>query len=260
MSTATVYIVGAGPGNPELLTLKAHRLLTTADAVIYDRLVSAEILALAPAGAVKIFAGKSCARHTMTQDEIHHTLLALSRRKQRIVRLKGGDPLTFGRGGEEAEFLLRHRIPFEIVPGITAASGCAAYGGIPLTHRGLATGLRYVTGHRQKDGALDLDWRSLADPDTTLVFYMALSSIGEITRELVAAGLPPSTPAAAIAEGTTARQQRLVATLGTIHTRLNGWEAPVTLIIGRVVSLAGTLDWYLPAADSTPSTIQEHSR
>lgn len=246
MSTATVSIVGAGPGDPELLTLKAHRLLREAEAVVYDRLVSNDILALIPSGAVRIFAGKSCRRHTMTQEEINATLLALARRKQRVVRLKGGDPLTFGRGSEEAEFLARHGIAFEIVPGITAASGCAAYAGIPLTHRGLSSGVRYITGHRQENGALSLNWTSLADPDTTLVFYMALNTTEEIARELIAAGLPASTPAAAISDGTTQRQERIVATLGTIAPLLKEMQPPATLIIGKVVALAGSLDWFMP--------------
>ena len=246
MSTATIYIVGAGPGDPELLTLKAHRLLQKAEAVVYDRLVSDGVLALIPPGAARIFAGKSCRKHAMTQEEINTTLLALARRKQHVVRLKGGDPLTFGRGGEEAEFLARHHIAFEIVPGITAASGCAAYAGIPLTHRGLSSGVRYVTGHRQKNGALDLNWQSLADPDTTLVFYMALNTAEEIARELIAVGLPASTPAAAIREGTTQSQERVIATLATIAPRLKSMEPPATLIVGKVVALAGTLDWFMP--------------
>ncbi len=253
MSTATVYIVGAGPGDPELLTMKAHRLISAADAVVFDRLVSEEILALLPAGAVKIFAGKSCRQHSMSQEEINATLLALSTRKRCVVRLKGGDPLTFGRGGEEAHYLARHGIPFEIIPGITAASGCAAYAGIPLTHRGLASSVRYVTGHRQKNGVLDLNWQSLADADTTLVFYMALNAAEEIARQLITAGLPATTPAAAICEATTAQQQRIIATLGSLPARLKGMEPPATLIIGKVVSLAGSLDWFSPACADVAS-------
>lgn len=244
MSTPTVYIVGAGPGDPELLTLKAHRLLTQADAVVYDRLVSAQILALIPAGAVKIFAGKSCNRHTMTQEEIHETLHALTKRKRHIVRLKGGDPYIFGRGGEEAQYLARHGIAFEVVPGISAASGCSAYGGIPLTHRGLASSVRYITGHRQKNGELALDWRSLADPDTTLVFYMALGAAEEICTRLMHAGLAAETPAAVIAQGTSAQQQRRIGVLATIAAECAQMEAPATLIIGKVCALAGTLDWF----------------
>lgn len=257
MSTPTVTIVGAGPGDPELLTLKAHRLLTQADAVVYDRLVSAEILALIPAGAVKIFAGKSCRKHTMTQDEIHQTLLALTKRKQHIVRLKGGDPYIFGRGGEEAEFLAAHGIAFEVVPGISAASGCSAYGGIPLTHRGLASSVRYITGHRQKNGALNLDWRSLADPDCTLVFYMALHAAADISHQLSAAGLPAATPAAILADATTPHQQRRITTLAQLAQACAGLDAPATLIIGKVVTLAGTLDWFAAGHnDAAPLLVQ----
>lgn len=250
MSKPTVYIVGAGPGDPELLTRKAHRLLMRAEAVVYDRLVSAEILALIPAGVIRVFAGKSCGRHSMTQEEIHHTLLALSRNKRHIVRLKGGDPFIFGRGGEEAEFLARHGIAFEVVPGISAASGCSAYAGIPLTHRGLASGVRYVTGHRRKHEALALNWASLADPDTTLVFYMALHSAAEICRNVQQAGLPADTPAAVIANGTTDQQRRVTGTLANIAGRIAacGMEPPGTLIIGKVAALAGTLDWFAPEA------------
>ena len=258
MSTATVYIVGAGPGDPELLTRKAYRLLQEADAVVYDRLVSEAIIALIPAGALRIFAGKSCREHSMSQEEINRMLLALTKRKHRIVRLNGVDPFTFGRGGVEAMCLARHHIAFEIVPGITAASGCATYAGIPLTHRGLASGLRYVTGHKQKNGALDLNWKSLADPDTTLVFYMALNSAQEIAQELIAAGLAATTPVAAIREGTTAHQERAVATLDTIACRIAQWQPPATLIIGRVAALAGSLDWF--SNEQAPVTsVTQHS-
>lgn len=260
MSTATVYIVGAGPGDPDLLTRKAHRLLLEADAVVYDRLVSDEILALIPPGAIRIFAGKSCRKHSMTQDEIHQTLLALTTHKQRIVRLKGGDPFIFGRGGEEAEFLQQHSIAFEIIPGISAASGCSAYGGIPLTHRGLAGSVRYITGHREKNGALNLNWQSLADPDTTLVFYMALNTAEEIAGKLIEAGLPASTPTAIIRDGTTRQQQRVIATLTTIADAIRGMEPPATLIIGKVVSLAGALDWFETTSQETEDVLRRNAR
>lgn len=256
MSTPTVYIVGAGPGDPELLTLKAHRLLTQAEAVVYDRLVSAEILALLPAGAIKIFAGKSCRKHTMTQEEIHHTLLALTKRKRHIVRLKGGDPYIFGRGGEEAEFLASQGIRFEVVPGISAASGCSAYGGIPLTHRGLASSVRYITGHRQKNGALNLDWRSLADPECTLVFYMALHAAADISHHLMSAGLPAATPVAILAEATTPQQQRRITTLAQLAHTCADMNAPATIIIGQVVALAGALDWFAAQSGSDAKNAQ----
>lgn len=251
MSTATVYIVGAGPGDPELLTRKAYRLLRMADAVVYDRLVSEDILALVPPGATRIFAGKSCNQHSMTQEEINATLVALTKRKRHIVRLKGGDPFIFGRGGEEADYLRRHKIAYEIIPGITSASGCASYAGIPLTHRGLSSGVRYVTGHRQHDGELNLNWESLADPDTTLVFYMALHTLEDIAAALIRAGLPASTPAALIGEGTTHRQRRIIATLGTLAPLAQEMQPPATLIIGKVVALAERLDWFTPQAQDT---------
>lgn len=238
-----VYLVGAGPGDPELLTVKAQRLLGEADAVVYDRLVSPDILALIPAGAMSIHAGKAPKAHTMPQEEINALLVKLARMGHTVVRLKGGDPFVFGRGSEEAAWLARHDIPFEVVPGITAASGCAAQAGIPLTHRGLASGVRYVTGHGRGDADLDLDWNGLADPDTTLVIYMGLGHLDEICRRLTAAGLPGDTPAAAVASGTTLKQRTVCAELATLPQRIaeSDLEAPVLIIIGRVVALRDVL-------------------
>lgn len=249
MTAGSVALVGAGPGDPELLTLKALRHLQQAEVVVFDRLVSPEILDLVPTGATRIYAGKAHGDHHMTQDEINALLLNLARSGRRVVRLKGGDPLIFGRGSEEAEYLARHGVAFEIVPGISAASGCSAYGGIPLTHRGLATGVRYITGHCQAGRDLDHDWRSLADPDTTLVIYMGLHHLERIARELMAAGLPGDTPAAAIQNGTSARQRRLVGTLAELPRLVaeQGFAAPTITIIGRVVSLADSLEWFRPA-------------
>lgn len=249
MSVGSVALVGAGPGDPELLTVKALRLLGEADIVVYDRLVSPEVLALVPPGTPRIFAGKAAGRHHLTQDGINELLATLARGGRRVVRLKGGDPFVFGRGSEEAEHLGRHAIPFEIVPGITAASGCSAYAGIPLTHRGLATGVRYVTGHAQDDRPLELDWRGLADADTTLVIYMGLSSLPEIAAALTAAGLSPDIPAAAIENGTTGRQRRVVSTLRGLPEAVAAARlgAPTLIVVGRVVSLADTLDWFQPA-------------
>ncbi len=242
----TVYIVGAGPGDPGLLTLRAYRLLQQTDAVVYDRLVNSEVIALIAPGVIRVFAGKSCNRHSMTQEEINHTLLALARKKKHVVRLKGGDPFIFGRGGEEAEFLAQHGIAFEIVPGISAAAGCAAYAGIPLTHRQLASGVRYVTGHRQNDDKLALNWASMADADTTLVIYMGLGNADTIRRELISHGMDASTPVAVICEGTTPHQRRHITTLGQLVQTIarERIEPPATIIIGRVVALAGTMDWF----------------
>jgi len=241
-----VYLVGAGPGDPELLTMKANRLLQEADVVVFDRLVSAEILALVPAGTAKFYVGKTSGHHHMTQDEINALLVQLARAgKTRIVRLKGGDPLIFGRGSEEALYLREHGIPFSIVPGISSASACTTYAGIPLTHRGLAKSVRMVTGHCQKNRPLDLNWKSLSDPDTTLVIYMGLGHLQEITTNLECAGLLGSTPAAIIENGTHANQRRCITTLAQLadQARIQNFTTPSLIIIGRVVALAKQLEW-----------------
>jgi len=241
-----VYLVGAGPGDPDLLTVKALRLIQEANVVVYDRLVSSRILDLIPVGAARFYVGKSPGHHHMTQDEINHLLVSLAHAgKEKIVRLKGGDPLIFGRGSEEASHLVKHGIAFSIVPGVTSAAACSAYAGIPLTHRGLSTGVRLVTGHCQKNQPLNLNWASLADPDTTLVVYMGLGHIDEISRNLISAGLPGDTPTAVIENGTKLHQRRCLDTLADIpaHIRELEFQAPSLIIIGRVVSLAGELDW-----------------
>jgi uroporphyrin-III C-methyltransferase len=232
-----VYLVGAGPGDPELLTLKAARLLEQADAVVYDRLVSDAVLDLVPRGAMRVYVGKAMGAHHLSQDEINELLLRLARPGRVVVRLKGGDPFIFGRGSEEAAYLARHGVPFMVVPGITAASGCAAAAGIPLTHRGLATGVRFLTGHCCATRGLDLDWRSLADPKTTLVVYMGLANLPEISAQLIAAGLAAATPAAAIGSGTTERQRVCETTLAKLPEAVtsSSLAAPVLVIIGRVV-------------------------
>lgn len=237
---APVYLVGAGPGDPELLTLKAYRLLGEADVVVYDRLVGSAILDLVPKGTSRIYVGKAPKGHRMVQEEINALLVRLARAGRKVVRLKGGDPFIFGRGSEETAFLAQHGVPVHVVPGITAASGCAAALGVPLTHRGLASGVRFVTGHRERDGALDLNWASLADPDTTLVVYMGASTLAQISAELIAAGLSADTPAAAVAHGTTADQKACVGSLGDLDRRLKALNlsAPVLIIVGRVVTLA----------------------
>lgn len=248
---SSVYIVGAGPGDPELLTLKAARLLKEAEVVVFDRLVSDEILELVPAGTTRIFAGKAARDHFMPQEEINELLVSLAGSGRMTVRLKGGDPFIFGRGSEEALHLAKHNIPFEIVPGITASAGCGSYAGIPLTHRGLATGVRFVTGHCREGKHLDLNWQSLADPDTTLVIYMGLINVAKIRDELVKAGLPADTPAAAIERGTSAEQRTILTTLAELPACIEKAElkAPSLLIIGRVVELAEELSWHIPAMD-----------
>lgn len=250
-----VHLVGAGPGDPDLLTVKALRLIQQAEAVVYDRLISPEILALIPPGTMRIYVGKANAHHTLSQDETNALLVRLARTGHRVVRLKGGDPYIFGRGSEEAEHLARHGVAFEVVPGVTAASGCTAGFGIPLTHRGLAMGVRFVTGHCRDDRDLDLNWASLADPDTTLVIYMGLANLQQISRELIAAGLSADTPAAAIASDTTPHQTICVATLADLPDQAGSARlgAPVLIVIGRVVSLADVLaaaPW--PLEDTIP--------
>ena len=238
-----VYLVGAGPGDPELLTVKAARLHERADAVVYDRLVGEGVLDLVPRGAMRVFVGKASSVHPVRQAEINDLLLRLARPGRVVVRLKGGDPFVFGRGSEEAASLARHGVPFAVIPGITAAAGCAAAAGIPLTHRGVASGVRFITGHCRAGVGLDLNWQSLADPDTTLVIYMGLANLPEICARLIAAGLPATSPAAAIASGTMPGQKVCSAPLGELPDRVRAaaLEAPVLFIIGRVVEAAAWL-------------------
>ncbi|MBM3567365.1 MAG: uroporphyrinogen-III C-methyltransferase [Alphaproteobacteria bacterium] len=238
-----VALVGAGPGDPELLTLRAARLLAEAEAVVYDRLVPQAIVERARPGAMRIDVGKGAGHHPVPQDTINALLLRLARSGRLVVRLKGGDPFTFGRGGEEAAYLVGHGIPCEVVPGVTSASGAAAALGIPLTHRGLATGVRYVTGHCRDDAPLDLDWSGLADPGTTLVVYMGLANIRRIACGLIEHGMPADLPAAAIARATQAEQRLVVAPLAGIADAAQALkdQGPVLFVIGRVVELAAVL-------------------
>jgi uroporphyrin-III C-methyltransferase len=240
MSVGKVYLVGAGPGDPELLTLKAARVIREADVVVYDRLVPDSILATIGDGAARINVGKQASFHPVPQEEINDILVRLGRAGRTVVRLKGGDPFIFGRGSEEAAELERAGIPFEVIPGITAAQGCAASLRIPLTHRGLATGVRYVTGHRKANEPLDLDWANLADPDTTLVVYMGLANIEEIAGNLIANGLSPDTPVLAVCQGTTPGEQRVCTWLAALPAaaREAGFEGPVLFIIGKVAAIA----------------------
>jgi len=234
-----VTLVGAGPGDPELLTLRALKAITQADVIVYDRLVSREIMALVPPDTRLIDVGKMPKFHTLPQDAINELLISLALQGLNVARLKGGDPLIFGRGSEEAAALRDAGISVSYVPGITAAQGAAASTGVPLTHRGLATGVRYVTGHRARDAALDLDWPSLASGQTTLVVYMGAANIADIAVRLVDHGLPSATPVLAVANATTPRERRLVSTLADIGDAIvsSALEAPVLFIIGQVVSL-----------------------
>lgn len=234
-----VFLVGAGPGDLELLTLKAARLIGRADVLVYDRLVSDDVLALAPATTQRISVGKAPKRHPVPQEQINAILISLAREGLMVVRLKGGDPYIFGRGGEEIECLKAAGVPYEVVPGITAAQGCAAAIGVPLTHRGVATSVRYVTGHCRVDLPLDLDWAGLADPETTLVVYMGAANIAEISNNLIAHGMPVELPVMAINNGTTPIERRLVTRLDQIAEAARGaaFDGPVLFIIGRVVAL-----------------------
>ncbi|MFA7428701.1 MAG: uroporphyrinogen-III C-methyltransferase [Rhodospirillaceae bacterium] len=235
-----VYLVGAGPGDPDLLTLKAARLLTQADVIVYDRLVSDEIMALAPLGTPRVFVGKETGCHHVTQDRINEILCELGTSHRHVLRLKGGDPFVFGRGGEEAEYLRAHGVPVEVVPGITSAAACAAAAGVPLTHRGMARSVRFVTGHVRAGEPLDLDWAGLADADTTLVVYMGLATLPQTSAALMAHGLSPATPVLAVENGTTPRERRLSTTLSHAVEDLAEarFQAPTLLVIGRVAALA----------------------
>ncbi len=210
-----VALVGAGPGDPELLTLRALKLIEHADVIVYDRLIAPEILALARLQTQRIYVGKERSRHTLSQEGISALLVRLAREGKRVVRLKGGDPFIFGRGGEEIGTLAANGIPFEVVPGVSAANGVAAYAGIPLTHRDHSQACVFVTGHL-KDGTMDLDWSALARPRQTIVVYMGLLGLPTLCRELIAHGLPPTTPAAIVQQGTTSRQRIVSATLSTL--------------------------------------------
>jgi len=234
-----VFLIGAGPGDPELMTLRALRMLQEADVVVYDRLVSDDILAMHAEGARLIPVGKAPKCHTVPQDRINEILLEEARAGHTVARLKGGDPMIFGRGSEEAAYLISHGTAVEYAPGITAAQGASCSTGVPLTHRGLATSVQYVTGHRQADKVLDLDWKRLADPDSTLVIYMGVANIGQIAMGLMTENLPSSTPVLAVGKATTPDERRLVSRLDQLaaDVRKADLKAPTLFIIGQVVSL-----------------------
>lgn len=234
-----VYLVGAGPGDPELLTLKAARLLAEAEVVVHDRLVGPGVLDLANPAAERVYVGKERANHFMRQTEINELLVRRGRRGQRVVRLKGGDPLIFGRGGEEIEALLEAGVPFEVVPGVTAAAGCAAAAAIPLTHRDHARGLVLVTGHT-RDGEPEPHWPALCQPGQTLAFYMGHKALDRLCARLVAHGLPPDLPAALIENGTLPGQRVARATLATLAAEVAAAPptGPALLIVGKVAAFA----------------------
>ncbi|GAB4173284.1 MAG: hypothetical protein Fur0039_14590 [Rhodocyclaceae bacterium] len=240
-----VYLVGAGPGDPELLTLRAAGILGRAEALVYDHLVGAGVLDFVSPHAQRIYVGKEPGHHTLPQSEINAVLVRLARQGKITVRLKGGDPFIFGRGGEEIEELARCHIPFEVVPGITAAAGMAAYAGIPLTHRELAGSCMFVTGHL-KEGGCELDWPAAARPRQTVVIYMGVSAIGQIARELIAHGRSAHTPAALVREATGPGQLTITGTLATLPelAARHGITPPALIVIGEVVRLRERLSWF----------------
>ncbi len=240
-----VYLVGAGPGNPDLLTFRALRLMQQADVVLYDKLVAPELLELVRRDAERVYVGKARADHTLPQDDINVLMVRLAKEGRRVLRLKGGDPFTFGRGGEEIATLAAEGIPFEVVPGITSASGAAAYAGIPLTHRDHAQSVVFVTGHL-KDGSVGLDWPALVRPQQTVVVYMGLSGIKELAEGFIQHGKPASTPAALIESATTDRQRVFTGTLETLAdlAQRHAVKSPALIIVGEVVQLSGELAWF----------------
>ncbi len=247
-----VYLVGAGPGDPDLLTFRALRLMQQADAVVYDRLVSDQIMNLVRKDAEKIYAGKQRANHAIQQESINHLLVRLAKEGKRVLRLKGGDPFIFGRGGEEIETLMEEGVHFQVVPGITAAAGCASYSGIPLTHRDHAQACTFVTGHL-RDGTVNLNWEMLAHKKQTIVFYMGLHGLNIICEQLIKHGLSANTPAALISKGTTPDQRVLIGDLNSLPNLVDEQhvQGPTLIIVGSVVSLHTKLHWYLTDKEIT---------
>jgi uroporphyrin-III C-methyltransferase/precorrin-2 dehydrogenase/sirohydrochlorin ferrochelatase len=244
-----VFLVGGGPGDPDLLTFRALRLMQQCDVCVYDKLVSPEVMELVRRDAELIYVGKSRDQHTLPQEEINELLARLALQGKRVLRLKGGDPFIFGRGGEEIETLMEHKVPFQVVPGITAANGVSSYAGIPLTHRDYAQACLFITGHL-KDGTVDLDWAAMARPKQTVVIYMGLVGLKYICERLIQEGMPSTTPAAVVQQGTTQRQRVVTATIADLAEKVEAAKikAPSLTIIGEVVQLREKLNWFEPNA------------
>ncbi|MBR9727973.1 uroporphyrinogen-III C-methyltransferase [Shewanella intestini] len=245
-----VWLIGAGPGDVDLLTIKAYRQLKQADTVLFDALVSPEILALIPEHVEKIAVGKRAGKHSASQDQINQLLVTKAYTRKNVVRLKGGDPFIFGRGGEELQTLVAAGVQFEVIPGITAASGASAYAGIPLTHRDYAQGVTFMTGHCQLENR-PMDWQSYANKDNTLVVYMGVLNANIISQGLMEAGRSGTTPVAIVSQATTPHQQCFIGKLSELDqlARLPQLKMPALMIIGEVVSLADSLNWFNPQAD-----------
>ena len=262
MRKAKVYLVGAGPGDPDLLTFRALRLMQIADVIVYDRLVAPPILDLARRDADQIYVGKERDNHALSQENINQLLVRLAKVGKRVVRLKGGDPFIFGRGGEEIATLMENGVSFQVVPGITAASGCATYSGIPLTHRDYAQSVVFVTGHLQ-DGSVDLNWKALAHDNQTIVFYMGLHGVGVMSEQLIKHGLPETTPVALVQQGTTQNQRVVISDLKNLQATVKKEQVkpPTIIIVGKVVELHETLQWFnpLPGANPRPFGGSPHS-
>ncbi len=255
VSMGEVYLVGGGPGDPDLVTFRALRCMQQAEVVVYDRLVAKAVLDMTNPEAERIYVGKERDNHAMPQEQINQLLADLAKQGKRVVRLKGGDPFIFGRGGEEIDTLAEQGVPFQVIPGVTAAAGCASYAGIPLTHRDYAQSVTFVTGHL-KDNSMNLNWTQLAQPHQTVVFYMGLKGLPVISRELQAHGMSPEMPAALIQQGTTHMQRVLTGTLATLPAIVEREQpkAPTLIIVGEVVQLHEKLSWYKTPAELAQSS------
>jgi uroporphyrin-III C-methyltransferase len=252
MTAGKVYLVGAGPGDPGLLTVRGLELLRSAQVIVYDQLVNPLLLDEAPAATHRIFVGKRPGEHCIAQEEINDVLIEYARMGHEVVRLKGGDPFVFGRGGEEAEALAEAEIAFEIVPGVSSAVAVPAYAGIPLTHRKLASSFAVVTGHQARQGHSSVDWSKLATAVDTLVILMGVHNLPAITAKLIAHGRASETPVAVIHWGTTQAQQTVIGTLANIAERAAHIESPAVIVVGQVVGLSDRLQWFVPGAFDSP--------